>query len=119
MLEPIKRKLSELELITAIREKKRVGAEVLYDEHALTLLKVIYCSVRDQRASEFILEDVFQRIWHNIDDYEPLKGRLIIWMAGIARSTAKASMALTPTTISIDTNVQQIPSIGKVAAIIP
>ena len=119
MLEPIKQILSETELIVAIREKKRIGAEVLYDEHALTLFKVINCSVRDQHTSESLLEVVFQKIWHNIDDYEPLNGRLILWMAGIARSIAKASVALPPTTITIETNVQEIMPIGKVAAVIP
>ena len=116
MLEPIKQKLSELELITAIREKNRIGGELLYDEYALTLLKVIYCTVHDQKASESILVDVFQKIWYNIDDYIPQNGRLIIWMAGIARSNAKKSVAL-PLTTSNVSSVPEITLIGEAVAI--
>jgi len=81
--------LSEPDLIRAIINRDRVGAETLYDHYVAILFKIIYCSVKDEQKAEVILEKTIVKIWNNIELYELQNERLLIWMAGIARGLAK------------------------------
>lgn len=93
-LDPMKTYLAEPELIKSIKKRKRIAAEALYEQYAVTLYKVICCSVKDQLKAGAILEDTILKVWNTINDYQPKNGRLLLWMSGIARSEAKASMVL-------------------------
>ena len=44
--------------------------------------------VRTNEDAEDILQDVFVKIWKNIDTYNTSKGRLYTWMLNIARNTS-------------------------------
>lgn len=42
----------------------------------------------DEHTASDILQDVFVKIWRQIEKYDPEKGRLFTWMYNIARNTA-------------------------------
>lgn len=83
--------LSEPDLIRAIINRDRVGAETLYDHYVAILFKIIYCSVKDEQKAEVILEKTIVKIWNNIELYELQNERLLIWMAGIAKEARQPS----------------------------
>jgi len=79
---------SELELINAIRAQTRQGAETLYKLYKRNLYNVIKRIIFDEKIAEDILQLTIVKIWTSFDQYDPEKGRLIVWMAQIARNLA-------------------------------
>lgn len=60
----------------------------LYDRYGRSLYGVIFTIVKNVPDSENLLQDVFVKIWRNIDRYDPEKGRLFTWLIVIARRMA-------------------------------
>jgi len=52
------------------------------------LFGVINKVVYDEQTAQDVLQDVFVKIWNNISQYNPQKGRLYTWMINIARNAA-------------------------------
>ena len=49
---------------------------------------VIFTLIKDREEAEDVLQEVFIKIWKNIDSYNESKGRLYTWMLNIARNTS-------------------------------
>ena len=77
--------LSEPELVHAILEKDKNGAEALYDMYSSSLYGVIFRIVQHQEIAEDLLQDTFIRIWNSFSSYDAAKGRLFTWMVNVAR----------------------------------
>lgn len=60
----------------------------LYDNYAPTLNGVIAGILQDEDRAGDVLQEVFVKIWRQIEHYDPAKGRLFTWMHNIARTTA-------------------------------
>jgi RNA polymerase sigma factor (sigma-70 family) len=88
----MKTKLSEQDLITAIQNRNRIGAEALYDMYSSTLFKVIYSIVKHQEVAEDTLQQAMIKIWNSFDQYHQQKGRLYTWMVTIARNLSKDAL---------------------------
>ena len=80
--------LSEPELVQAILEKDKNGAEALYDMYSSSLYGVIFRIVQHQEIAEDLLQDTFIRIWNSFSSYDSTKGRLFTWMVNVARNIA-------------------------------
>ena len=52
------------------------------------LFGVINKVVNDDQTSQDVLQDVFVKIWNNINRYDASKGRIYTWMLNIARNAA-------------------------------
>lgn len=49
----------------------------------------IVCRViTDEETARDVLQEVFVKIWNNIDKFDTAKGRLYTWMLNLARNTA-------------------------------
>src|SRR5687768_13913477 len=85
---PVKRKtvLSENELIRALRNKERIGAEALYDMYSSSLYGIIYRIIQHEEISEDLLQETFIKIWNSFGSFDPEKGRLFTWMVNLARN---------------------------------
>jgi len=59
----------------------------LYDKYSGALYGIIYKMVQNANIGEELLQDVFVKIWKNIDKYDPAKGTLFTWMLQITRNT--------------------------------
>ncbi|MBE7176775.1 MAG: sigma-70 family RNA polymerase sigma factor [Mucilaginibacter polytrichastri] len=83
-----KKTLSEDELIMALRNRERSGAEALYSMYSSSLYGVIARIVVDTDTSEDVLQETFVKIWNSFQSYSSEKGRLFTWMVNIARNLA-------------------------------
>lgn len=79
--------ITEEQLIKLIREESKEGFDKLYDNYSSTFYGVICRSVADKIVAEDLLQEVFVKIWKNINKYDSRKGRLYTWMLQITRNT--------------------------------
>ena len=49
---------------------------------------IIFNLIKDKEEAEDVLQEVFVKIWKNIDTYNTSKGRLYTWMLNIARNSS-------------------------------
>ncbi len=61
--------------------------QLLYDMYSKSLFVVIINLVKYREESEDVLQDVFVKIWKNIDSYVEEKGRFYALMLNIVRNT--------------------------------
>lgn len=80
--------MEQEELIKELLKKDDKSFTLLYDNYSKSLFGVIYNLIRNTEEAEDVLQEVFVKIWKNIDSYNESKGRLYTWMLNIARNTA-------------------------------
>ena len=81
-------KMTQDDVLDLIQKKDDKAYTLLYDMYSKSLFAVIINLVKDREESEDVLQDVFVKIWKNIDSYAEAKGRFYTWMLNIARNTA-------------------------------
>jgi RNA polymerase sigma factor (sigma-70 family) len=79
---------SEEELVHLLGQQSREAFNYLYRQYGAVLFGVINKIIYDEHSAEDVLQDVFVKIWTNIDKYDAGKGRLYTWMINIARNSA-------------------------------
>ena len=79
---------NEEELVQLLRQQSREGFNYLYRQYGAVLYGIINKVVYDEQTAQDVLQDVFVKIWTNIAQYDPKKGRLYTWMINIARNSA-------------------------------
>jgi RNA polymerase sigma factor (sigma-70 family) len=75
---------SETEFVSLLKQKDLGAFSKLYKNYSSNLLGVIFQLIKNKQVSEDILQNVFVKIWSNIDQYNPSRGRLHTWMVSIA-----------------------------------
>lgn len=83
---------TETELIQGLQARDEKLFSYLYDHYSPALYGVALKIVTDDASAGDVLQEVFIKIWKNIDRYDPSKGRLFTWMLNIARNTAIDSL---------------------------
>lgn len=81
-------KYTEEELVALLKQKHRVAFNYLYDNYGTTIYGVIRRTIADEQVAQDVLQEVFVKIWNNIDGYDPQKARIYTWMINIARNAA-------------------------------
>jgi RNA polymerase sigma factor (sigma-70 family) len=81
-------KLSETELIDALRGKQRIAMEALYDMYSASLHGIIIRIVPQDEIAEDLLQETFVKIWNSFPSFDSSKGRLFTWMVNIARNVS-------------------------------
>lgn len=79
---------NEEELVQLLRQQSREAFNYLYRQYGAVLYGVINKVVYDEQSAQDVLQDVFVKIWSNIQQYDPQKGRIYTWMINIARNAA-------------------------------
>ena len=79
--------MTQEELLPLLLRKEEKAFTKLYDMYSKSLFSVITNLIKDREEAEDILQEVFVKIWKNIDTYNQSKGRLYTWMLNIARNT--------------------------------
>ena len=79
---------NEEELVLLLKQQSREGFNYLYRQYGAVLYGVINKVVYDEQTAQDVLQDVFVKIWNNIDQYNPQKGRLYTWMINVARNAS-------------------------------
>ncbi len=80
--------LGEEQLIALLKSKDKQAFSMLYDNYSAALFGVIARVIPSKMVAEDVLQEVFVKIWKNIEQYDPTKGRLFTWMLNIARNSA-------------------------------
>ena len=79
--------MSQEELLPLLINKEERAFTMLYDMYSKSLFSVITNLLSNRDDAEDVLQEVFIKIWKNIDSYNESKGRLYTWMLNIARNT--------------------------------
>ncbi len=80
--------IPESELILLLKRKDGAAYSLLYDNYSASLYGVITRVVVAEEIAQDVLQEVFIKIWKNIDSYDSSKGRLFTWMLNIARNAS-------------------------------
>ncbi len=81
-------KYNEPELVLLLQQRNKAAYSYLYDNYAGALRGVIFNIVNEEELASDILQDVFVKIWRQIESYDTAKGRLFTWMLNIARNAS-------------------------------
>ena len=79
--------MSQEEVLSLIEKKDAKAYTYLYNMYSKSLFAVISNLIKNREEAEDVLQDVFVKIWKNIDSYNDEKGRLYTWMLNITRNT--------------------------------
>jgi len=77
------------DLVVQLKARKEYAFSVLYDNYAPVLLGIAAKIVGNQQVGEDVLQEVFVKIWQNIDTYDGSKGTPFTWMLNIARNASR------------------------------
>ena len=80
--------MTQEELLPLVLKKDDKAFTILYDMYSKNLYGIIYNLIKDKEESEDVLQEVFVKIWKNIESYNEGKGRFFTWILNIARNTA-------------------------------
>ena len=81
-------KYNEPELVLLLRQRNMSAYTYLYENYAGALRSVIFNIVNEEELANDVLQEVFIKIWKQIDTYDNLKGRLFTWMLNISRNAS-------------------------------
>lgn len=79
---------TQTSLAHSVCQGKEDGFARLYDDYSGLLFGIILRIVGDSEDAENLLQDCFIKVWQNMDQYDPSKGKLATWLINIARNTA-------------------------------
>ena len=71
-----------------LKQQSRDAFEYLYRNYSAVLYGIVKRVIYDDHIAQDVLQEVFVKVWSNIERYEPSKGRLYTWMINIARNAA-------------------------------
>lgn len=80
--------LPEEELVALLQARSESGFSYLYDNYANALYGLLLQMTAQTEVASDLLQEVFVKIWNNIEKYDPTIARLYTWMIQIARNTA-------------------------------
>lgn len=80
--------MTQDDLLVLIANKDEKAYTHIYNMYSKSLFSVINNLVKDREEAEDVLQDVFVKIWKNIDSYNESKGRFYTWILNIARNTS-------------------------------
>lgn len=78
----------EEQLLRRLNKRDEQAFQWLYDQYAHVLYGVVLTSVRLPDVAKQVVEDVFVRAWHEFDQFNPRKMRLLTWLLSRARQEA-------------------------------
>lgn len=102
--------LPESELVALLKNKEKKGFDYLYANYSTALFGIINRIITDEDDAKDVMQDVFVKIWNNIDSYSPQKGRFFTWMLNLSRNLAidklrSANYKYHNKNLSIDENI--------------
>lgn len=81
-------KYNETELVLLLRQRSQSAYGYLYENYSGALRSIIFNIVNDDELANDVLQEVFIKIWRQIDSYDSTKGRLFTWMLNISRNAS-------------------------------
>lgn len=81
-------KYTEAELVTMLKQRTQSAFNYLYDNYSASLYTVVLSILQDRELASDVLQEVFIKIWKQIEQYNSDKGRLFTWMINISRNAS-------------------------------
>ena len=78
---------NESDIIQKVIARDEKSFELLYDEYAPRVYGLVLRMTQSKELSEEIVQEVFLKLWNNIDKYDPQKSKLFTWLYQITRNT--------------------------------
>ena len=78
--------MTQEEILPLVLKKDDRAFTILYEMYSKNVFGVIYNLMNDKEEAEDVLQEVFVKIWKNIDSYNESKGRFYTWIVNIARN---------------------------------
>ena len=85
---PVATNYTEADLVQSLKKRDRNAFDYLYSKYSGALYTVILNILPDKETANDILQEVFVKIWRQLDQYDPAKGRLFTWMLNVARNAS-------------------------------
>jgi len=79
---------TESELTEMLKQRTHAAFSYLYDKYSGALYTIILSIIKDRELANDVLQEVFIKIWRQIDQYDPVKGRLFTWLANISHNAS-------------------------------
>ena len=79
---------TEQELVALLKERLQTAFNYLYSNYSGALYGVILAILQDKELASDVLQEVFIKIWRQIEQYDSEKGRLFTWMVNISRNAS-------------------------------
>lgn len=80
--------MTQEDILPLILQKNDKAFTTMYNMYSKSLFGVISNLIKEQEEAEDVLQEVFVKIWKNIETYNESKGRFYTWILNIARNTA-------------------------------
>jgi len=85
---PETQRYTETDLVMLLKEREQSAFSYLYDHYSGALYSIILSILADKELANDVLQEVFVKIWRQVDSYDAAKGRLFTWMMNIARNAS-------------------------------
>ncbi len=72
----------------SLKQRQEEAFSYLYDHYSGALYSIILNIVPDKDLANDVLQEVFIKIWRQIESYDNTKGRLFTWMLNVARNAS-------------------------------
>lgn len=82
------KKPTESDLLAALLRNEEAAYAYLYDHYSAMVYGIICQSLKSESQAEMVTQDVFVKIWKNINAFDPQKGKLATWIIQITRNAA-------------------------------
>ncbi|HEX8269847.1 MAG TPA: sigma-70 family RNA polymerase sigma factor [Flavobacterium sp.] len=80
--------MTQESLLILIAHKDEKALTHIYDMYSRSLYTVVSNLISNREEAEDVLQEVFVKIWKNLDSYDESKGRFYTWILNIARNSA-------------------------------
>lgn len=83
---PDTRTYTETELVQLLKQRTHAAFSYLYDHYSGALYNVILSILQDKELANDVLQEVFIKIWKQVEQYDAERGRLYTWLVNITRN---------------------------------
>ncbi|MFZ1800170.1 MAG: RNA polymerase sigma factor [Chitinophagaceae bacterium] len=85
---PENTKYTEDDLVLFLQQRQKNAFDYLYENYSAALYQMIVTIIPDREIGKDVLQEVFIKIWKQIESYDAAKGRLFTWMLNITRNAS-------------------------------
>ncbi|MEO8710939.1 MAG: sigma-70 family RNA polymerase sigma factor [Parafilimonas sp.] len=85
---PEKIPYTESELVELLKQRSQTAFSYLYDNYSGALYSVIFSILQNKELADDVLQEVFIKIWRQIEQYNSEKGKLFTWLVNISRNAS-------------------------------
>ncbi|MEO7210507.1 MAG: sigma factor, partial [Chitinophagaceae bacterium] len=85
---PLNTKYTEDELVLFLQQRQKYAFEYLYENYSAALFQMVVSIIPDKEIAKDVLQEVFIKIWKQVETYDAAKGRLFTWMLNITRNAS-------------------------------